>query len=161
VHFGATSAIELEVIGRVLGDVLPPLRLVQCGTNYSMVVHQGGGGHPASRQSVIPAVQVTRRELCNLNPAEGAGFDVCRLASVSVQGVGRSTSGLTMRDPLVEQHRKGHGLGWVHCDPELAFGDIGNQPGELPLGFCDAYALLLARVRVGLRHLLANSSVVR
>jgi len=48
----------------------------------------------------------------------------------------------------------------VRFGPELAFGDMGNQPGEL-LGFCDPYALLFAGVRVGLRHLLPGSSVVR
>ena len=66
-----------------------------------------------------------------------------------------------MRYPLVEQHREGHLLRGFHFGPELAFGDIGNQPGELHLGFCDPYALLFARVSVGLRHLLASSSVVR
>jgi hypothetical protein len=37
-----------------------------------------------------------------------AAFDACRLASVSVQGVGRSAAGLTMRYPLVEQDAEDH-----------------------------------------------------
>jgi len=66
-----------------------------------------------------------------------------------------------VRDPFVEQHRKGHLFGWVHLSPVPDFGDGGNRPGELFLGFCDADTLLLARVRIGLRHLFAGTSVVR
>jgi len=88
-------------------------------------------------------------------------FDACRRAFVSVQGFGRSTPGLTMDNPLVEQGRECRDLRWVHFGPELALGDIGNQPGELSLGFCDPDALVFARVSLGLCYLLARSSVVR
>ena len=79
----------------------------------------------------------------------------------SVQHVGRSAPGLTVRDPLVEQPRKGDLLRGVDFGPIPALGDIGNQSGELLLRFRYADALLSARVRTGLRHLLASSGVVR